>query len=472
IYLDAEGNEVRNSVTFTPETESGFVEVPFSFPVEQRAISVVAAEKVRHENEENYVGIHYDLTDENQEVDFPGIHTTLLNNVTEEHIAPNMGTITLVDTVTYENIVPNLEYTLYGTIMIRETNSPLRDSEGNIVEIRRTFTPTTSTGDVEVEFTINTAELEGKTLVAFETLEYNGVTLVVHADINDEDQTVYVPDVHTTAVDSVDNDKIIDGASHEQTIIDTVAYTNLIPGITYTVTGKLVVKKDYAEGEEYEYVKDADGNIITSSTTFTPTTANGSVDVIFTIDASIYAGEQIVVFEDVYYNNNLIISHSDINDEDQTIEISLLLHVKIAKADKDNVAYYLRDAEITIFNADGTIAYDVEGNPCVGITNENGEVEFTLVYDRENTYYAQETKAPSGYSINSEKFEITPTSDRESEGTCVIPVTILDTIIIIPPKTGDNMNLGLYIMLTVLSTCGLAGGCFYFFKRRKKKHNA
>ena len=472
IYLDAEGNEVRNSVTFTPETESGSVEVPFSFPVEQRAISVVAAEKVRHENEENYVGIHYDLTDENQEVDFPGIHTTLLNNVTEEHIAPNMGTITLVDTVTYENIVPNLEYTLYGTIMIKETNSLLRDSEGNVVEIRRTFTPTTSTGDVEVEFTINTAELEGKTLVAFETLECNGVTLVVHDDINDEDQTVYVPDVQTTAVDSVDNDKIIDGASHEQTIIDTVAYTNLIPGITYTVTGKLVVKKDYAEGEEYEYVKDADGNIITSSTTFTPTTANGSVDVIFTIDASIYAGEQIVVFEDVYYNNNLIISHSDINDEDQTIEISLLLHVKIAKADKDNVAYYLKNAEITIFNADGTIAYDVDGNPCVGITNENGEVEFNLVYDRENTYYAQETKAPAGYSINPEKFEIIPTSDRESEGVCLIPVTILDTIIIIPPKTGDNMNLGLYIVLTVLSTCGLAGGCFYFFKRRKKKHNA
>jgi len=350
IYLDAEGNEVRNSVTFTPETESGSVEVPFSFPIEQRAISVVAVEKVRHENEENYVGIHYDLTD--------------------------------------------------------------------------------------------------------------------------EDQTVYVPDVQTTAVDSVDNDKIIDGTSHEQTIIDTVAYTNLIPGITYTVTGKLVVKKDYAEGEEYEYVKDADGNIITSSTTFTPTTANGSVDVIFTIDASIYAGEQIVVFEDVYYNNNLIISHSDINDEDQTIEISLLLHVKIAKADTDNVAYYLRDAEITIFNADGTIAYDVNGNPCVGITNENGEVEFTLVYDRENTYYAQETKAPAGYNINPEKFEVTPTSDRESEGTCLIPVTILDTIIIIPPKTGDNMNFGLYIMLTVLSTCGLAGGCFYFFKRRKKKHNA
>ena len=603
IYLDAEGNEVRNSVTFTPEAESGTVEVPFDFPVEQKVISVVAAEKVRHENEDKYVGIHYDLTDENQEVDFPAIHTTLISTVTEEHIAPNDGTITLTDTVTYENIVPGLEYvmrgtlmvketgevfvdannnpitsqieftpnsangtvditftfdsalledgitlvafesliivvddsdvvitthndindvdqtvnipnihttffdrdladvddfdnatvgenvtlvdtvhyediipgleyTLYGTIMIKETNLPLTDSEGNIIEITKTFTPTTATGDIEVEFTVNTAELKGKTLVAFETLEYNGITLVVHNDINDNDQTVHVPDVHTTAVDSVDNDKIIDGESHEQTIIDAVAYTNLVPGRTYTVTGKLVVKKDYAEGEEYEYVKDADGNIITSSTTFTPTTANGSVDVIFTIDASIYAGEQIVVFEEVYSNNRLIITHNDINDVDQTIEISLLLHVKIAKADKDNVAYYLKDAEITIFNADGTIAYDINGNPCVGITNENGEVEFTLVYDRENTYYAQETKAPAGYSINPEKFEITPTSDRESEGVCLIPVTILDTIIIIPPKTGDNMNFGLYIVLTVLSTCGLAGGCFYFFKRRKKKHNA
>ena len=416
----------------------------------------------------------------------PELHTeatTAIGNVVEYS-----DEATITDRVFFSHLVVGLEYTVTGKLAVKKDYAEgeeveyVKDANGNIVTASTTFTAEATEGYVDVTFEFDSRLYQGETLVAFETLTYKGVEYVTHADITDMDQTTYVSSIGTSATDANGNKTF--QVTETATVIDVINYHNLEVGRTYLAEGILM---DKSTGEALI----VNGETVTASATFVPEAADGSVTVTFSFNASGLAGKTVVVFEKVYDISGtttidqdtgliitdetakiLIATHEDINDEDQTIESSLLLHVKIAKADKDNVAYYLKNAEITIFNADGTIAYDVNGNPCVGITNENGEVEFNLVYDRENTYYAQETKAPAGYSINPEKFEITPTSDRESEGVCLIPVTILDTIIIIPPKTGDNMNFGLYIVLTVLSTCGLAGGCFYFFKRRKKKHNA
>ena len=102
---------------------------------------------------------------------------------------------------------------------------------------------------------------------------------------------------------------------------------------------------------EPEYVKDSAGNIVTATKTFTATATSGSETLEFTFDASKYAGEELVVFEDLYYKNVLITTHSDITDKDQTIEVSLLLHIKIAKMDGKNIKYVLKNAEITIYRA-------------------------------------------------------------------------------------------------------------------------
>jgi hypothetical protein len=64
------------------------------------------------------------------------------------------------------------------------------------------FTPTTADGTVEISFTIDTSNLNGHSLVAFETVseKTTGQTIATHKDINDEDQTVTVktkPNVQT-----------------------------------------------------------------------------------------------------------------------------------------------------------------------------------------------------------------------------------------------------------------------------------
>ena len=61
------------------------------------------------------------------------------------------------------------------------------------------FTAKKSSGSVKVTFTFDTTSLKGKTTVVFEELYQDEMQLAVHTDINDEDQTIYFPEIKTTA---------------------------------------------------------------------------------------------------------------------------------------------------------------------------------------------------------------------------------------------------------------------------------
>ena len=82
--------------------------------------------------------------------------------------------------------------------------------------------------------------------------------------------------------------------SRRQTIIDTVKYSSLLPGKKYTMTGALMNKET---GEPILI----DGKKVTSSTTFTAEKAEGSVEVVFTFDASVLEGTTVVAYENLIY---------------------------------------------------------------------------------------------------------------------------------------------------------------------------
>ena len=91
-------------------------------------------------------------------------------------------------------------------------------------------------------FSLDTTAIRGKTLVVYEYLLYQDVIVASHADRFDENQTVYVPELQTTALDQETNSHT--GAVKDQAVItDVVNYKNLIPGREYTVSGKLMVKE-------------------------------------------------------------------------------------------------------------------------------------------------------------------------------------------------------------------------------------
>lgn len=98
-----------------------------------------------------------------------------------------------------------------------------------------------------------------------------------------------------------------------RTLTDVVTYTNLEPGKEYEVVGTLMDK------ETGKPMLDGAGKEITSTTKFTPETANGSVEVAFEVDAALFAGKTTVAFEELFQDGKSIAIHADITDENQTI---------------------------------------------------------------------------------------------------------------------------------------------------------
>lgn len=141
------------------------------------------------------------------------------------------------------------------------------------------------------------------------------IEIAVHADIEDEGQSVkvYVPEIKTTA--SIDGKKEITTAG-KVTVEDVVSYTNLIPGTEYTIRGTLMNK---ATGEVFT----VNGETITAEVKFTPKDRNGEVKVKFVFDASgITKSTSLVVFESLYRDDVEITTHKDIEDKDQTVTIT------------------------------------------------------------------------------------------------------------------------------------------------------
>ena len=325
VIKDKNGAPITNSVNFVPKETAGTVEVPFEINTEvARTMVIVAAEKVRHEESEKWVGIHFDLKDEGQTVYVPDLHTTLTDKTTDEHVAVN-GDVELIDVVSYENLVPGLEYTVTGKLMDKRTGEALKDKDGNEITSSVIFTPETRDGKVEVEFAISREIADDTVLVAFESLYYKDVLIVSHEDIEDVDQTVYFPRIKTTLVGKGTGAHVAPQAE-EITLVDTVTYYNLLPDKTYTLTGTLMNK------ETEKPLLDKDGKTITSTVEFTPEKPQGHVDVVFTFDSSLLNGATIVAFEDLDYEKIKVATHADIKDKDQTVKVP---DIKTTLFDKD-----------------------------------------------------------------------------------------------------------------------------------------
>ena len=165
---------------------------------------------------------------------------------------------------------------------------------GKEVTAESTFTAKAQKGTVDVTFKFDGSALEDTLIVVFETLYTEKKEVGVHAEINDDAQTVYLPKIRTNAEDAATKINHTE-AKPQATIIDTVKYSSLLPGKKYTMTGALMNKET---GEPILI----DGKKVTSSTTFTAEKAEGSVEVVFTFDASVLEGTTVVAYENLIYN--------------------------------------------------------------------------------------------------------------------------------------------------------------------------
>ena len=361
VFKDKNGTPVTAEANFTAEDSYGNVDVTFYFDGSslKEGTSLVAFESLSHNDKE--IASHADVNDSGQTVIItkPKLSTTATDALDGDKNLIGEDNATIVDTVHYMNVTPGKTYKVSGTLYEKVTDKDgkvskkqLLDADGNPVTAETEFVPEDTYGTVDVTFAFDASDLKAKDkVVAFESLSLNGKELTSHADIEDKSQTVTItkPTLSTTAVDGLDADKNLIGEG-DVTIVDTVKYKNVTPGKTYKVSGTLYEKVTDKDGKvSKKQLLDADGNPVTAETEFVPEDTYGIVDVTFTFDGSLLKDNTpVVAFESLSYKDKEIASHSDIEDEDQTVTMHTSEIGTTATDKLDGDKTVIADAESTV----------------------------------------------------------------------------------------------------------------------------
>ena len=499
--------------------------------------TIVMFEEIRYEDK--LIGVHADINDEAQTIYVPAIATEALDEVTGIHLSNAGDDVKVKDTVTYKNLIPGLTYRVAGTVMDKDTKKPLQNG-GKDITAEAVFTPETADGTVDVEFTFSAKEFAGKTMVLFEKLylvknadnadanpddtsskdktpddtqkasesentqnktdntsnkvevdnennnpadnsEVKEVLIAVHEDYSDENQTICVPQIKTTAKDAKSGTSMF-YAEKNAKIVDTVSYRNLVPGKKYKVVGTAVDKSNGAPVI-------ANGNNVTAEAEFVAKEATGKVDVVFTFDASLLAGRTIVMFENVYYENNLIATHADITDEAQTLYVPKIGTTAIDGERKDHNS--TADSSVTIVDS---VAYQnlVQGQTyrVTGKLMDKATGKALVIDGKEVTAVTEFTAAGTegvvdvtfrfnGKGMTGKQLVVFEQLDVVTADGAYAIATHNDindaaqtiTMIAPPkPKTGDYMSVVMYVLAGIAGVMAVI--CSFFRKKAvsKKKH--
>ena len=317
--------------------------------------------------------------------------TTNASDALDGDSSVGVGDVTVFDKVSYADLIPGRTYKLAAELHDAKTGDAIKGSDGKAIKVETSFTPEKSIGSENVEISLPTYDLAGKTITVYERLyDAGGSLLAEHTDKDDVSQqvTVVAPEIGTTATDSVDGDKNV-STDDAVTVTDSVAYKNLIPGKEYTLKGTLHVKKTDDEGKVTEEALVVDGKPVTAETTFTPEKADGKVDVTFTFDSlGLDDGTQVVAFETLEQQGHELAVHADIEDMPQTVIIRNPEISTMAFDTVDSDKNVVTDSESTIVDAVNYQnlvpgkEYTLKGTLHVKKTDDEGKVtEEALVVD-------------------------------------------------------------------------------------------
>lgn len=408
-YVDAAGNEVHGSVTFTAKSQEQDAYVEFSFDGSNLTDStelVVFEDLATTESPDHILADHKELSDLGQTVTVkpPVIGTIATDGIDNDKQVVKDTEMVVTDTVAYYGLTPGKQYTLKGELMDKATGTVLKDAAGNPVTAEKQFTPNTTAGTVEIQFTFDGSNLKkDQSLVAFEHVLTKGKEIATHAEITDIPQTVTViePSIKTTAKSSQaghegDKNVVRDTTA---TVKDTVEYKNLVPGKEYTLICKMM---DKATGTA---LLKADGTEATGKATFTPETANGTATVEITFDCADLDGHSLVAFEKLYRGDTTIASHEDIDDVDQTVKVVSpeLATTAIDGIDSDKNVVKDPEAEVTDtveykglvtgkeYKITGTIMDKATGNPYID-PSTGKEITCETTFTPDDTYGTVDVK--------------------------------------------------------------------------------
>lgn len=486
--IQIDGKDVTAEKTFTAKKSSGTVEVTFTFDASSLAgqTTVIFEELYQKDLQ---LAVHADLTDQEQQISFPEIGTQVTDSETGEHFANADEKVKLTDTITYKGLVPDLEYVATGTLMDVENGEAITIND-KPVTASTTFTPKESSGTVDVVFEFDASSLKGKTTVVFESVTQDEKEVAVHAELSDEGQQMFFPEIGTTA-SCPDTGSQIALPKEDLTITDTVTY-HLVSGKEYKLTGTLMDKET---GEPLL----VDEKPVTSELTFTPEEAEGSVELSFTFDASALKGKTLVCFESVSYQDKEIATHTEIESDPQSIYFPEIGTQARDGSDGDQEALAAKETSIvdtvsykdlpageykligTLMDKETKKEVTVDGKPVTAettfeVTEPSGTVEVTFTFDATSLDGHDVVVFEKLFLITNDKeVEVASHEDINSEDQTVTltkePETPQDTPdVSTPVKTGDDTPILFYVGLAAAALALFIGiGVFYYRKRKRNE---
>lgn len=209
----------------------------------------------------------------------------------------------------------------------------LKSADGTVIEKEMPFTADNTDGTVTVKFdTFDATGYDGCTIVVYEYLyDADGNLIAKEEDITCKDQMIHFIHIHTTSNNNLDPAERMKEYDKEITLIDKVTATNLNVGKPYRIDGVLM------NVDKGEPVKRSDGTIVTGSTSFTATGEDMVIDVAFTynpVDCGLI-GATTVVFEDLFWKDQKIATHSELTDIPQQNTYPFVKSLLTANGDKE-----------------------------------------------------------------------------------------------------------------------------------------
>ena len=189
-YAPETNKPINGYTAFTPEEESGFVDVQITFDTENLAGQMFTVyEELSHNGD--VIATHTEIDDVDQFANVAGIKTTAADSETEDHTGAVADKVTINDEVVYSGLEAGETYVLKGKLMNYATKKEYQTADKKPVETEVEFKAEKSSGSVIVPFEFDGSNLDGVTVIAYEYLyDTEGNLLTSHEVIDSYDQSV------------------------------------------------------------------------------------------------------------------------------------------------------------------------------------------------------------------------------------------------------------------------------------------
>lgn len=190
-FVDANGKTATITQTFTPDSDSGSVDMVFDInPSNLKTSALVAFETLSCNGEQ--VTIENDLDNEQQTLHFPILSTTAKGKVSGKNYVDIGGDMSIIDTIKYEGVQYGMTHTIKSYLVDKTTGKIVQDDNGNDIVKTTEWEPEATQGSIDIEIPVTGKKLAGRTLVVFEEIYLGDAMIACHKDINDANQTIKV----------------------------------------------------------------------------------------------------------------------------------------------------------------------------------------------------------------------------------------------------------------------------------------